>query len=172
LKLRDVVGTNGIGSSSPISIQSSLNSQNSITTAIRNSVLQGQNDHSGSHSHSRSFNEDLLHQENMKLKKELYSAEVAYKQLDKNARRQADYYKNEYDKARKHIMDQTRELDQLREAMRNVAGGRVIAEIRHAQRTGSRCPASPHDIELILKTLKRDQELLESILDAELIKNS
>lgn len=168
--LRGVVGTNGIGSSSPISIQSSLNSQNSITTAIRNSVLQGQNDHSGSH--SRSFNEDLLHQENIKLKKELYSAEVAYKQLDKNARRQADYYKNEYDKARKHIMDQTRELEQLREAMRNVAGGRVIAEIRHAQRTGSRCPASPHDIELILKTLKRDQELLESILDAELIKNS
>ena len=56
--------------------------------------------------------------------------------------------------------------------MRNVAGGRVIAEIRHAQRTGNRCPASPHDIELILKTLKRDQELLESILDAECMQNS
>lgn len=56
--------------------------------------------------------------------------------------------------------------------MRNVAGGRVIAEIRHAQRTGNRCPASPNDIELILKTLKRDQELLESILDTECIKNS
>lgn len=56
--------------------------------------------------------------------------------------------------------------------MRNVAAGRVIAEIRNAQRTGSRCPASPHDIELILKTLNRDKELLESILDAECLKNS
>ncbi|CAG5098525.1 Oidioi.mRNA.OKI2018_I69.XSR.g15748.t1.cds [Oikopleura dioica] len=129
--LRGVAGSNGIGSSSPISIQNSLNSQNSITTAIRNSVLQG-NDGS---SHSRSFNEELLQQENMKLKKDLYNAENAYRQLEKNARRQSDFYKSEYDKARKHIMDQSRELDQLREAMRNVAAGRVIAEIRNAQRT-------------------------------------
>ena len=108
----------------------------------------------------------------MKLKKDLYNAEVAYKRLDKNARRQADYYKTSTKRQGITLWTETRELDQLGKAMRNVAGGRAIAKIRHAPRTGNRCPASQHDIELILKTLKRDQELLESILDSERIQNN
>lgn len=149
-------GSNGIGSSSPISIQNSL-TQNSITTAIRNSVLQGGD------SNSRSLSEDYLQTENQKLRKKIYDAETAYHQL----RRQAEYYKTESDQLKKHFLEQQRELEQLREAMRNVATSRVISEIRNAHRSGQRCPATGKDISIILSTLRRDQELLESMQEIE-----